>query len=203
MEPDIAWQAAEQRDSLPDQDGDASEDQAPDQAGGKEFLNGDAAVDVEMMKAASGKLHHDLAGISGHLFDDACADGGEVEGATAQDHDCFVAVGPFGKGQDRFKGLASDDERVDGGEKLRVAMRLTAAGREEIEIAVWARDESVDADADEDRSRNRMGSHGCHRRTQRRCEDGDILAWKASEVCDSISDRERGATITRRSGADG
>jgi len=61
-----------------------------------------------MMKAASGKPPHDIDGISGHLFDDAPADCGEVEGATAGDDDGFVA--PLGKDEDSLEGFACDDE---------------------------------------------------------------------------------------------
>src|SRR5262249_32591433 len=60
------------------------------------------------------------------------------------------AVRPLIEGQYGLEGLPADHQRVDAGYELVVAVRLAATGRQEVESAIRPRDESIDADADED-----------------------------------------------------
>jgi len=71
---DIVWQAAKEWDAFSDAHGYAGDDEPLDQAGAEESLNGDAAIDVEVMSAAGGEFRNDFGRSSGHLFDDASAD---------------------------------------------------------------------------------------------------------------------------------
>ena len=116
-------------------------------------LNRDPAVDVEVVGAARGESRNDLRRRPGHLFDDASADRGQVDGATAQDHDALVAIRPGPEGQNLLEGLATDHERIDAGDELVVAVGLAAARRQPVEIAVRSRNEAVDAGADKDGDR--------------------------------------------------
>ncbi len=98
MQADVLWQRTEERDSFSDEHRDTSDDETVDQAGAEESLNGDAAIDVEVVRAGGGEFPHDFGGSAGHLFDCASADFGKVERLAAKNDYTLFAVGPFGKG---------------------------------------------------------------------------------------------------------
>ena len=81
-------------------------------SGVQEPLNGDAAVDVEVVDAPSGELRNDPSGTSAHRFHNASAHCGQIDGTTAQDHDALVTVRPSIKGLNRLEGPAADHNRV-------------------------------------------------------------------------------------------
>ena len=55
-ERDVVWQRSEERDSLPDENGHARDDETVDEPSGEEPLDRDSAVDVEMVSAARGEV---------------------------------------------------------------------------------------------------------------------------------------------------
>jgi hypothetical protein len=67
-ETDIFLYRSEERDSSSDQDRDASDDEALNQSGAEEALNGDSAIDVEMFRAARFEFRNNVSGIAGHLL---------------------------------------------------------------------------------------------------------------------------------------
>lgn len=149
-EPDVARERAEERDPLSDEHRDASNDETLNESGAQEALNGDPAVDVGMVRAGGGKFRNDVRGRSTHLFHPAAAHAGKIEGTAAENDHALVTVGPGVKGQNGLEGFAADDDGVDAGDELVVAMGFAAARREKIESAVGAGDETVEAGADED-----------------------------------------------------
>src|SRR5579871_5115039 len=108
-----------------------------------------------MVDPASREPGNDFGGRSGHLLDHAATNSGEVQRAAAQDEDGLAAIRPFGKGENNFESVAADDESVDAGHELGVAVRFAAAGRKEIQVTVGTRNETVNAGTDENR-----GNHG-------------------------------------------
>src|SRR5579859_2210930 len=151
MEMDVARQGAEEGDAVSNEHGDASDDEAVHEAGAQKLLNSDAAVHVDVLDATGSEFGNNFGARPGHLLDTASAHGGEIEGAAAEDHHAFISVRPFGKSQNGFEGFAADDEGVHAGEELVVAVRFAAAGRKKVEVAVRARNETVNAGSDEDR----------------------------------------------------
>lgn len=134
-ETDVARQGAEEGDAVANEHRDARDDEALHEASAQKLLNGDAAVHVDALDAAGSEFGNNFGGWPGHLLDTASAHGGEIERAAAEDHHAFISVRPFGKRQNGFEGLAADDQGVDTGEELVVAMRFAAAGRKKVEIA--------------------------------------------------------------------
>jgi hypothetical protein len=106
-EPYVLQQSAEERNSLSDEHGNARDDQTLNKPGAQESLNGDAPVDVEMVRPTRGELSNDLGGCSGHLFNDAAARCGHVDRSTTQDHDAFLTIGPRVKRQHFLEAVAT------------------------------------------------------------------------------------------------
>jgi hypothetical protein len=138
MEEDVVWQRAEERDAVADEDRDTSDDEAFDEACAQEALNGDAAVDVEIVEAASSEIRDDLDRRTGHLLDDRATHYGKINGSTAEDDYPLFAIGPVWQGQYGLKSIAADDERIDAGHELVVAVRLASIRRLEVESTVLA-----------------------------------------------------------------
>src|SRR5882672_9220222 len=92
-QPDIMRQGSKERNSLSNENRHASDDQALDESRAQEPLYRDPTIDVEMVGASVGELRNDVSRSSGHLFDNA-AGRGQIDGATAQDHDALVAIWP-------------------------------------------------------------------------------------------------------------
>jgi hypothetical protein len=120
----------------------------------QEPLNRDTSVDVEVMSAGSGQLRNNLSRRSGHLFHNTSAHGGQVDGPAAEDNNSLVAIGPDREVQNCFEGVAADHQGIDACYELVIAVGLAAACRQKVEIAVWSRNEAVDADPDKDRRRH-------------------------------------------------
>ncbi len=154
-EPNVARQAAEERNSLSNEHWHSSDDEALNGPRTQEPLNGDAAVDVQVVDPTNGKLGNNLSGRSAHLFHNATAHCGQIDGAAAQDHDALVTVRPRIKSQNRLESLSADHNGIDAGYKLFVAVRFAAALRQKVESTVRPRNEPVDARADKDRYAHR------------------------------------------------
>ena len=154
MQPHIARQGAEERNSVSNEHGHTSDDETLNQACAQESLNRDPPVDVEVVGATGGEFGNNLSRRPGHLFHNASAHCGEVEGPAAQDYYALVTVWPFRKGQNRLEGLAAYHQRIDASDELVVTVGFAAALRQKIEIAIWPRHEAVDADPDKDRYRH-------------------------------------------------
>src|ERR1700739_4940817 len=102
-----------------------------------------------MLNPPGRAFRDDLGGRSGHLFDTASADSREVERLAAKHDDALLLVRPFGISEHDFERFAAEENRVEAGEEFGVAVRLSAAGRKEIESIIGTGDEAVDAGADE------------------------------------------------------
>jgi len=154
-EPDVAREAAEERNSLTDEHRHASDDETLNEPRSQEPLNRDPAVDVEVLGPTNSESRNDLGRWSGHLFNNGSAGRGRVDGVTTQDHDALVTIGPGPEGQNLLEGLATYHNRIDACHELVVAVGFAAALRKKVEIAVRSRDEAVDAGADKDGYRHR------------------------------------------------
>ena len=121
-------------------------------------LNSYTTVDVKVVGTTFSKSRDDLTRRPGHLFNNATADRGHVDGTATQDHYALVTIWPSLKGQNLLESLATDHKRIDACYELVVAVGFAAALRQPVEIAVWPRDEAVDAGADKDRYRHRTSS---------------------------------------------
>jgi len=76
-------QGAEEGDSVSDENGDASDDEALNESGAEESLDCDSAIDVEVVGAGGGELGNDFSRSAGHLFDFRPWGCGEIDRATA------------------------------------------------------------------------------------------------------------------------
>jgi hypothetical protein len=105
-----------------------------------------------MVYARLAELRHDVGGLPGPLLDarPTRTRAREIQGMAAQDHDALAAVGPLAEREHRLVRLPPDHDRVDAGDELVVAVGLGVRGQP-VEIAVQARDEAVNARADEHR----------------------------------------------------
>jgi hypothetical protein len=149
-EPNVAWQGTEQRDSVSNEHGHASDNEALNYPRTQEILNRNPTVDIEVVGAAGSKLRNDLSRRPGHLFHNA-TNPGKIDRATTQDHHAFVTIGPAFHGQNRLEGLATNHNRVNSCYEFVVSMGFAAARRQKVEIAIRSRNEAVDAGADKDR----------------------------------------------------
>ena len=76
LEADVAREGAEERDSVANEHGNPRDDEPLDEARGQEPLDGDAAVNIKVLGAASGESRKDVRRRPGHLLHDATDDGG-------------------------------------------------------------------------------------------------------------------------------
>src|SRR5712692_3277092 len=154
-EPNVARQGAEERNSFSNEHRHASDNETLNEPRVQEPLNCDPTVDVEVAGTTSSELRNDLSRRPGHLFNNASAGRGQVDGATTQDHYALVTVWPGLKGQNLLEGLATYHKGIDACYELVVAVGFAAARRQPVEIAVRSRNEAVEAGADKDRYRHR------------------------------------------------
>jgi len=110
----------------------------------QEPLNRDPTIYVEVVGTRGSQLRNDLSRRPAHLFNNATAGCGQVEGATTQDHYALIAIWPRPKGQNRLESLATYHNRIHACYKFVVAVGFAAAGRQKIEIAVRPRNEPVE-----------------------------------------------------------
>src|SRR5580658_7505869 len=104
----------EERDPAADEDRDPGDDEALNEAGPKEVLDGDTAVDIEVAQPAIGQRRHALLGRSRHPLDDSTRRR-RGERPAAQDEDGLVAIGPSLESQHRIIGVPADHQGVDAG----------------------------------------------------------------------------------------
>jgi hypothetical protein len=126
MEPHIARQGAEERNSVSNEHRHASDDETLNEPRAQESLNRDPAVDVEVVGAAGSESRNDLSRRPCHLFNNASHGRGQLYGATTQDHYALVTIWPGFKGKNRLEGLATYHKRIDARHKLVVAVGLAA-----------------------------------------------------------------------------
>src|SRR3954470_20381348 len=150
LQTNVAAGHAEQRDPLADQHRNSGDDEPLNQTGAKKLLNGDPAVDVGMGHATLREPRGDLLWRSLQVLDIG-AGGCGSDGATTEDENPFVPVGPGLETEDGLVGVAPDHQRVDRGNERLVAVLLTATGWKPIERAIRPGDEAVHTDSDEDR----------------------------------------------------
>src|SRR6266436_931988 len=155
-EPNIARQAAEERNTVSNEHGHARDDETLNEPCAKEPLNRDPTVDVNVAGATSSELRNDLSGSPGHEFNNASG-GRHINGAATQHHHALVHVGPGRKRQNFLEGHTAYHDGVDACQELVVAVRFAAALQQKVEIAVPPRDEAVDAGADKDRYGHQRG----------------------------------------------
>src|SRR3982074_1934531 len=151
MQPQIAGQGAEERNSVSYEHRHTSDNETLNEARAQESLNRDPSVDIQVVGTTGGEFRNDLSRRPGHLFHNASARCGQVYGPDAQNHHALVTIWPGGKAQNRLEGLAAYHERIDACNKLVVAMGFAAARRQKVEIAVQPRDKAVDAGPNKDR----------------------------------------------------
>ena len=97
-EPNVARQGAKERNSVSNEHGHASDNETLNEPRAQEALNGNPTVDIEVVDTTGSKLRNDVSRRPSHLFNDASADRGEVDGAATQDHNALVTIGPGVKG---------------------------------------------------------------------------------------------------------
>src|SRR5262249_8098755 len=113
----------EEGNAFADEDGNPRDREPLDHASGEEPLDRDTAVDVGMAESSSVERNDDLAGRAGQALDDGTGGCGG-ERSRAEDDDRLRPIGPRGKAEDRLVRLAADDQDVDRGHELVVAVRL-------------------------------------------------------------------------------
>src|SRR6266542_6543358 len=112
-EPRVARQGAEERNPVSNEHRHASDHETLNEPRAQEPLNRDPTVDVEVLGTTSRELRDDLSRRPGHLFNNASAGRGQVDGAATQDHYALVTIWPGLKGQNLLEGLATDHNRID------------------------------------------------------------------------------------------
>src|ERR1700680_507327 len=153
---DVARQGSEERNSLSNEHGHASDDETLNKPRIQEPLNRDSTVNVEVVGATSGQLRSDLSRRPGHLLDNTSVGCRQVDGTITQNHDALVTIWPGLQGENFLERIVTDHNRIDTCNKLVVAVGFTATLRQEIEIAVRSRNETVETGSNKDRR--------CHRR---------------------------------------
>src|SRR5271157_5896142 len=108
LEDDVVSYGSKERNPIPDEYWDASNDEALNEPSLKKVLNSDPAVNVKVPEAARIKLRHDFGGSPRHMLDDSPSRSGG-ERFSAEHENGLLAVGPRVKGQDCLEGLAPDD----------------------------------------------------------------------------------------------
>jgi hypothetical protein len=146
---EVLGKRTKKRNALADEHGHTRDDEALNEPRAQELLNGDATVDVRVMRAGGGELGDNVGRIARHLFQFGAANAGEVEPPTAEDYNALVAVRPIGKRENSFKRFATDYENVHTSEEFVETVRFSTVAGQEIELTVWPSDEAVDAGADE------------------------------------------------------
>ena len=122
-------QAAEEWNTFSDEHGNTRDGETLNEACAQEALNGDAAIDVEMLGAAGGELRDDLLRWAAHLLDDSSAGRGQINGATTQDDDALVSIGPRSERENCLEGVAAHHDCIDGGYEFIVAMSFATVRR--------------------------------------------------------------------------
>jgi hypothetical protein len=126
-EPNVVRQGAEERNSISNEHRYARDNEALNEPRAQELLNRDPAVDIDVAGATRSELRDDVSRRPGHLFNNASARRGQVNGTTTQDHHALVTIGPRAKGQNLLEGLATDHNRIDACNELVVAVGFAAA----------------------------------------------------------------------------
>ncbi len=86
----VARKRAEERNPLPYQYRHASDGDAIDQAGAREALDGDSAVDVEVVRAFAASSATISAGSPDMWFDNGISDAGEIDGWLLRTTTAFI-----------------------------------------------------------------------------------------------------------------
>src|SRR5260370_18444628 len=71
-----------------------SDDETLNEPCAQKPLNRDSTVDVQVVRATSSELRHDLSRRPGHLFNNAPDDPRQIDGPPTPDHYAFVTIGP-------------------------------------------------------------------------------------------------------------
>jgi hypothetical protein len=149
LETDVARCGAEERNSGANEDRYPRNDQALDEPGLKEPLDGDATVDIDMVDTAGCELKWNGGQESGQVLNHRRV-WGRRKGTSAENENRLLAIGPRLKGQDRLVRLASNDQRIHRSHEFIVAMGFAAARREKVEAAIRPGDEAVKASPNKD-----------------------------------------------------
>src|SRR5947209_9686240 len=157
-ERNIVGQSAEQRYSLPDEHGDSGERETVNETGAEKALDCEASVDVRMASARFCYFGNNLSRRPGHLLEYSSFGEREIEGTATKDNYPLVPVRPRIHGQNRFVCFAADDDDVYACNEFIVAVRLSATGWQEVQVAIWPCDEPVDTGADKDRDDHKHSS---------------------------------------------
>lgn len=151
----VPRECREERDAPSDQYRYSCDREPLNETGTQETLDRNSTIDIGVLKSAGRQPRDDIFGGSGHLFDTGSSQSRKIERVAAEHNDLRVAVGPFGKSEDRLKCLAAEDDYIDGRNEFAVAVGFTAALRQEIQIAIGTGDKAINAGTDEYR-----GVHG-------------------------------------------
>ncbi|HKB79636.1 MAG TPA: hypothetical protein VKH35_07960 [Thermoanaerobaculia bacterium] len=103
-----------------------------DQASLQKPLNGDPAVDVDILNASRSEARGDIGRSPRHLFHD-CSGRSSSDRTTTEHENGLLAVSPPAEAEDCFEGLPADDECIHGAHELLVAVRFVTGRREKIE----------------------------------------------------------------------
>lgn len=172
VEADISLKGTKEGDSAANQHGHACDRDSLNETRAQKVLNCNSAIHIKVAGTLRCKLCNNLGWSAGHLFDSTLPEWRQVESSTAQDNDAFCAIRPFGQGEDDFEGLAPDDDNIDGGYELIVAVGFASTFGQKIELTIRTGDESVEADADE---------YGCLDIAHRR-HDNSFLRFDAARA---------------------
>ena len=123
-------QAAEEWNTFSDEHGNTRDGETLNEACAQEVLNRDAAVDVEWRAPLAASCETICSGGPAHLFDDASAGRGQINGATAQDDDALVSIGPRSEAENCLEGVAAHHDRIDGGYEFVVAVSFATVRRQ-------------------------------------------------------------------------
>jgi len=141
---------AEQRDAAAEQHRNDRHGEVVDQVAGQKGANHRAAVDVQPLRAGQRQLleqgrrlpREELLTVHGRRL------------AVGEHHAALARVRPLRKRERGLVRVAADHERVDRGEELGkpVVFAFSLDDRQEVEGAVRAGDEAIEAGGDEDRT---------------------------------------------------
>src|SRR5277367_906324 len=102
-----------------------------------------------MLHASLGEPRDDLVRSAGHEVADGAGGDFQLRHCRTEHHHLLLSVGPATEGQYGLKGLATDDNCIDGGDEFVVAVRL-GVDWQPVERTVKTGYETVEAGCDKD-----------------------------------------------------
>src|SRR6266545_2196308 len=167
---DIAAYWPKKRNAAAENAGNSVDSEALDEPCIEKALNGDPAVNVEMLRAALAQPGDDLVRRTGHVLHAGSGWRRQSARLTGQHNNRLLAVRPPPEGQNLLERMPPNDERVHGRHECPVPVvfpvRQLSVGRQPVEFSVLPSDIAVQTGGDENGRPHVHPRLSCHRTSQ-------------------------------------